>query len=207
MLESALYYNWPDIMMNHTFEEGGINLGELADLFEVYETKDGGVVLIIIANDEVFTKFCSVFDLNLYQDEKYNNLVSRIINKEELTKEINKVTSKISSKELEQMMDNEGISASICNELNEVHLDPQVIDQNSIVEIEHPDLGIMRMSKPPANLKGQEIFPRSLAPILGFDNREVLSAIDIDNDTIDRMEAREKQNREMLASLMQAAEE
>ena len=207
MLESALYYNWPDIMMNHTFEEGGINLGELADLFEVYETKDGGVVLIIIANDEVFTKFCSVFDLNLYQDEKYNNLVSRIINKEELTKEINKVTSKISSKELEQMMDNEGISASICNELNEVHLDPQVIDQNSIVEIEHPDLGIMRMSKPPANLKGQEIFPRSLAPILGFDNREVLSAIKIDNATIDRMEAREKQNREMLSSLMQAAEE
>ena len=63
------------------------------------------------------------------------------------------------------------------------------------------------MSKPPANLKGQEIFPRSLAPILGFDNREVLSAIEIDNDTIERMEAREKQNREMLASLMQAAEE
>ena len=127
--------------------------------------------------------------------------------KEFYVKEINKVTSKISSKELEQMMDNEGISASICNELNEVYLDPQVIDQNSIVEIEHPDLGIMRMSKPPANLKGQEIFPRSLAPILGFDNREVLSAIEIDNDTIDRMEAREKQNREMLASLMQAAEE
>ena len=197
MLESALYYNWPDIMMNHTFEKGGINLGELADLFEVYETKDGGVVLIIIANDEVFTKFCSVFDLNLYQDEKYNNLVSRIINKEELTKEINKVTSKISSKELEQMMDKEGISASICNELNEVHLDPQVIDQNSIVEIEHPDLGIMRMSKPPANLKGQEIFPRSLAPILGFDNREVLSAIEIDNDTIDRMEARETKSRDV----------
>ena len=64
MLESALYYNWPDLMMNYTFEEGGINLGELADLFEVYETIDGGVVLIIIANDEVFTKFCSVFDLS-----------------------------------------------------------------------------------------------------------------------------------------------
>ena len=94
--------------------------------------------MIIIANDEVFTKFCSVFDLNLYQYEKYNNLVSRIINKEELTKEINKVTSKISSKELEQMMDDEGISASICNELNEVHLDPQVIDQNSILEIDTP---------------------------------------------------------------------
>ena len=46
-------------MMNHTFDEGGINLGELADLFDVYETKDCWVVLIIIASDEVFSKFCN----------------------------------------------------------------------------------------------------------------------------------------------------
>ena len=207
MMESALYYNWPDLMMNYTFDEGGVNIGELADLFEVYETNDGGVVLIIIANDEVFTKFCTVFDLSLHLDEKYNNLVSRIINKEELTIEINKVTRSLSSKELEDKMDREGISASICNELNEVYQDPQVVEQGSITEIDHPELGIMRMPKPPANLKGQGSFPRSLAPILGHDNREVLSSINIDDDTIQRMEDREKQNREMLASLMQANEE
>ena len=207
MMESALYYNWPDLMMNYTFDEGGVNIGELADLFEVYETNDGGVVLIIIANDEVFTKFCTVFDLSLHLDEKYNNLVSRIINKEELTIEINKVTRLLSSKELEDKMDREGISASICNELNEVYKDPQVVEQGSIAEINHPELGIMRMPKPPANLKGQSSFPRSLAPILGYDNREVLSSINIDDDTIQRMEDREKQNREMLASLMQANEE
>ena len=207
MMESALYYNWPDLMMNYTFDEGGVNIGELADLFEVYETNDGGVVLIIIANDEVFTKFCIVFDLSLHLDEKYNNLVSRIINKEELTIEINKVTRSLSSKELEDKMDLEGISASICNELNEVYKDPQVVEQGSITEIDHPELGIMRMPKPPANLKGQDSFPRSLAPILGYDNREVLSSINIDDDTIQRMEDREKQNREMLASLMQANEE
>ena len=207
MMESALYYNWPDLMMNYTFDEGGVNIGELADLFEVYETNDGGVVLIIIANDEVFTKFCIVFDLSLHLDEKYNNLVSRIINKEELTIEINKVTRSLSSKELEDKMDREGISASICNELNEVYQDPQVVEQGSITEIDHPELGIMRMPKPPANLKGQDSFPRSLAPILGYDNREVLSSINIDDDTIQRMEDREKQNREMLASLMQANEE
>ena len=207
MMESALYYNWPDLMMNYTFDEGGVSIGELADLFEVYETNDGGVVLIIIANDEVFTKFCTVFDLSLHLDEKYNNLVSRIINKEELTIEINKVTRSLSSKELEDKMDHEGISASICNELNEVYKDPQVVEQGSISEIDHPELGIMRMPKPPANLKGQSSFPRSLAPILGYNNREVLSSINIDDDTIQRMEDREKQNREMLASLMQANEE
>ena len=204
MMESALYYNWPDLMMNYTFEEGGINLGELADLFEVYETKDGGVVLIIIANDEVFTKFCEVFSLSLHQDEKYNNLVSRIVNKEELTKEINKITRNLSSKELEDKMDNEGISASICNDLNEVHLDPQVIEQGSIVEIDHPELGKMRMPKPPANLKGQKEFPRTLAPILGFDNRQILEELKIDNDIIERMEERENQNRMLIKAMMDA---
>ena len=204
MMQSALYYNWPDLMMNYTFEEGGINLGELADLFEVYETKDGGVVLIIIANDEVFTKFCEVFSLSLHQDEKYNNLVSRIVNKEELTKEINKITRSLSSKELEDKMDNEGISASICNNLNEVHLDPQVIEQGSIVEIDHPELGKMRMPKPPANLKGQKEFPRTLAPILGFDNRQILEELKIVNDIIERMEERENQNRIFIKVMMDA---
>ena len=203
MMESALYYNWPDLMMNYTFEEGGINLGELADLFEVYETKDGGVVLIIIANDEIFNKFCEVFELKLHFDEKYNNLVSRIINKKELTEEINKVTRNLSSNELENRMDIEGISASVCNELKDVHTDPQVIEQGSIITIEHPQLGKMRMPKPPASMKGQNIFPNSLAPVLGFDNREILEELGIENDTITRMEDREKQNREMLKVMMQ----
>ena len=204
MMESALYYNWPDLMMNHTFEEGGINLGELADLFEVYETKDGGVVLIIIANDEVFTKFCEVFSLSLHLDEKYNNLVSRIINKEELTEEINKITRNLSSKELEDKMDNAEISASLCNDLNKVHLDPQVIEQGSIVEIDHPELGKMRMPKPPANLKGQKEFPRTLAPILGFDNRQILEELKVENDIIVRMEEREDQNRMLIKAMMDA---
>ena len=52
-------------------------------------------------------------------------------------------------------------------------------------------------------MKGQREFPNSLAPVLGFDNREILEEIGIDNDTILRMEDREKQNREMLKAMMQ----
>ena len=207
MMESALYYNWPDMMINHTFDEGGLNIGELADLFEVYDAKEGSVIMILIPTDDVFNKFCDAFGSDLNKDEKFSNTLARLINKEELTAQINKITKEIKAKDLVAKMDSEEVPASICNKLEDVYKDEQVLYQGSIVEIEHPDLGIMRMSKPPANLKGQEIFPRSLAPILGFDNREVLSAIKIDNATIDRMEAREKQNREMLASLMQAAEE
>ena len=65
----------------------------------------------------------------------------------------------------------------------------------------------MRMPKPPASMKGQRKFPNSLAPILGFDNRKILEELGIDNDTILRMEDREKQNREMLKVMMQVSDE
>ena len=82
----------------------------------------------------------------------------------------------------------------------DVYKDEQVLEQGSIVEIEHPELGKMRMPKPPVNFEGQEEFPRSLAPILGADTREVLADLGIEDDIISSMEEREEQNRVMLAS-------
>ena len=200
MMESALYYNWPDLMINHTFDEGGLNIGELADLFEVYEAKDGSVIMILIPTDEVFNKFCEVFNIELNKDEKFNNTLARLINKEDLTNEINKVTKEFTAKDLVAKMDAEEVPASICNKLEDVYRDEQVLDQGSIVEIEHPELGKMRMPKPPVKFIGQAEFPRSLAPILGADTREVLVDLGIEEEVIGKLEEREEQNRILLES-------
>ena len=200
MMESALYYNWPDLMINHTFDEGGLNIGELADLFEVYEAKDGSVIMILIPTDEVFNKFCEVFNIELNKDEKFNNTLARLINKEDLTNEINKVTKEFTAKDLVAKMDAEEVPASICNKLEDVYRDEQVLDQGSIVEIEHPELGKMRMPKPPVKFIGQAEFPRSLAPILGADTREVLADLGIEEEVIGKLEEREEQNRILLES-------
>ena len=200
MMESALYYNWPDLMINHTFDEGGLNIGELADLFEVYEAKDGSVIMILIPTDEVFNKFCEVFNIELNKDEKFNNTLARLINKEDLTTEINKVTKEFTAKDLVAKMDAEEVPASICNKLEDVYRDEQVLDQGSIVEIEHPELGKMRMPKPPVKFIGQAEFPRSLAPILGADTREVLVDLGIEEEVIGKLEEREEQNRILLES-------
>ena len=200
MMESALYYNWPDLMINHTFDEGGLNIGELADLFEVYEAKDGSVIMILIPTDEVFNKFCEAFNIELNKDEKFNNTLARLINKEDLTTEINKVTKEFTAKDLVAKMDAEEVPASICNKLEDVYRDEQVLDQGSIVEIEHPELGKMRMPKPPVKFIGQAEFPRSLAPILGADTREVLADLGIEEEVIGKLEEREEQNRILLES-------
>ena len=45
MLDSAIYFNWPDLMWNHSFEGDGVQLaGDLADMYEISQASDGAIV-------------------------------------------------------------------------------------------------------------------------------------------------------------------
>ena len=200
MMDSALYYSWPDMMINQTFLEGGESIGELADYFSVYKTNDGFITIILAASDEIFNPFCEYFKVDLHKDERFSNAAARVKNKDDLTAEINKITQKYNTKELIDIMDLHGIPASVVNQLDDIHKDPQVIEQGSLVEVEHPITGTMRMPRPPFKFLNQDKFPNKQATILGADTREVLESLGVENEHILRIEDREEQNRELLAS-------
>jgi crotonobetainyl-CoA:carnitine CoA-transferase CaiB-like acyl-CoA transferase len=45
MLDTGLYFNWPDLMWNHTFIGDDVELsGDLADTYDVHPTADGAIV-------------------------------------------------------------------------------------------------------------------------------------------------------------------
>ena len=199
MMDSALYYSWPDMMINQTFLEGGESIGELADYFSVYKTNDGFITIILAASDEIFNPFCEYFKVDLHKDERFSNAAARVKNKDDLTAEINKITQKYNTKELIDIMDLHGIPASVVNQLDDIHKDPQVIEQGSLVEVEHPITGTMRMPRPPFKFLNQDKFPNKQATILGADTREVLESLGVENEHIRRIEDREEQNRELLA--------
>ena len=159
MMDSALYYSWPDMMINQTFLEGGESIGELADYFSVYKTNDGFITIILAASDEIFNPFCEYFKVDLHKDERFSNAAARVKNKDDLTAEINKITQKYNTKELIDIMDLHGIPASVVNQLDDIHKDPQVIEQGSLVEVEHPITGTMRMPRPPFKFLNQDKFP------------------------------------------------
>ena len=200
MMDSALYYSWPDMMVNQTFLEGGESIGELADYFSVYKTNDGFITIILAANDEIFNLFCEHFKVNLHKDERFGNAAARVKNKDDLTAEINKITQKYTTKEMMNLMDLHEIPASVVNQLDDIHKDPQVVEQDSLVEVEHPIIGTMRMPRPPFKFLNQDKFPKKQATILGADTREVLESLGVENEHILKIEDREEQNRKLLAS-------
>ncbi|MFP6808658.1 MAG: CaiB/BaiF CoA-transferase family protein [Pseudomonadales bacterium] len=45
MLDTAVYFNWPDLMWNYTFQGDDVQLaGDLADMYEISEANDGAIV-------------------------------------------------------------------------------------------------------------------------------------------------------------------
>ena len=88
------------------------------------------------------------------------------------------------------------------NDLDEIHNDPQIKEQASLVEVKHPIAGEMRMPRPPFFFLKQNEFPKSHAPTLGQHNREVLTELCVDEKEIIRMEEREKTNKEIIEGMI-----
>ena len=204
MLDSALYYIWPDVMWSKTLLGEGIDYKpDLFESFPLFKAKDKPISVIVVADSD-FQRFCEVIGCKLYEEEKYATFEQRVLNKETLIPEIEKYLEDKEADVLCEELDKMGIPVASINQLDEIHKDPQVIEQGSLVEVEHPIAGKMRMPKPPFNFFNQNDFPKSHAPILGQHNREVLSELGVEEKELKRMEERERVNKEMIEGMMLA---
>ncbi|HHZ85194.1 MAG TPA: CoA transferase [Gammaproteobacteria bacterium] len=201
MLDSALYYIWPDVMWSKTLLGEGIDYKpDLFESFPLFKAKDKPISVIVVADSD-FQRFCEVIGCKLYEEEKYATFEQRVLNKETLIPEIEKYLEDKEADVLCEELDKMGIPVASINQLDEIHKDPQVIEQGSLVEVEHPIAGKMRMPKPPFNFFNQNDFPKSHAPILGQHNREVLSELGVEEKELKRMEERERVNKEMIEGM------
>ena len=87
------------------------------------------------------------------------------------------------------------------NTRDEVHLDPQVQHNQTLIDTEHPVLGKMRYPKPPVDFGARAPFPIRHAPFLGDHTREILTELKIDEDNIRRLELRDAQDRDAVAAM------
>ena len=204
MLDSALYYIWPDVMWSKTLLGEGIDFKpDLFESFPLFKAKDKPISVIVVADSD-FQRFCDVIGCKLYEDQKYSTFEQRVLNKRTLIPEIEKYLGDKEADVLCEELDKLGIPVASINQLDEIHEDPQVIEQGSLIETEHPLGGKMRMPKPPFNFLNQNEFPKSHAPVLGQHNREVLSELGVEEKELTRMEEREKANKEIIDGMMLA---
>jgi crotonobetainyl-CoA:carnitine CoA-transferase CaiB-like acyl-CoA transferase len=204
MLDSALYYSWPDLMWSRTLlGEGVQHVGEIGDWFPIFKTKDGHVSIVLV-RDESFELLCVWRNSTLHLDSRFQTFADRRKNSAALKDAVEAMFSDVRTLEICESLDAFGVPVARINSLDEVHEDPQVKHAGSLVETRHPVVGAMRYPRPPFHFEGQTSFPERHAPFLGDNTREILSELGIEESEIKRLEERDAANRELLRSLLQA---
>ena len=209
MLESALSYQWPDVMWSRTYVGDGVSSGpgELADWFPTFQAADGPVSIILVS-DGAIELFSIWREASLHTDPRFATPALREANIDELVAEVNALIADVPVAEVCATLDAFGVPVARVNTLDEVFDDEQVRHLGSIIETEHPDGGPMRIARPPVPFGGvretAETFPAKHAPRLGEDSAAVLGELGVDGETIARLLARDAQNAAAVHAMLEA---
>ena len=201
MLESALYYAWPDIMWSRILLGEGIqHSGEVGKWFQIFKAKDGHVCIVLV-RDEDLEVFSIWLDSTLHTDERFQTFPARLANASEFKQAVEDLLADLTADEICENLDAFNIPVARVNSLDEVHEDAQVRHEKSLIETTHPVIGDMRYPKPPFNFADQDPFPLRHAPFPGDHAREILNELGVDEAEITRLEQRDAATRELLKSV------
>lgn len=185
MLDASLQFLWSDALANYIYvgeeKEGRPNL---SDLYRVFATQDG-YITSIVSSDSEWQGFCRAMKRpELADDERYATIAARGKNAFELWDIVEAEYLKYGSTELMALLDGEDVPCGVVNRRDSLHLDPQIVQQKSLLEIKHPTADVTMRSPRPATQFGDAPWEvERHAPMLGEHTDEVLREVLGKDDT------------------------
>ena len=173
MLDAALFFLWPDNMLNYTFvgdEEP--HSGRRSHEGMVRKTRDGYICTMPVQAAEWHGLFRALELPNLFEDERFRTQAG--LDSERFQEALDAAYACFDTDELATRLEQQQVPFAKINPRDDVIDDPQVRAMAALWEFEHPIAGAMRQARPPAQFgeTPAEIFRCS--PELAEHTREVL---------------------------------
>lgn len=138
--------------------------------FDVYESKDGYVV-IAIANDSLFARLCQLMNkTELLDDERFKTDLRRGENERALKVIIEEWLSEYTAEEAVELINKAGIPSSTILNIAEISESEHIRMREMLVEIEHPVAGKVRIPGNPVKLSRTPVEIKDPSPSLGEHN-------------------------------------
>ncbi len=179
MLNSALYFFWPEGMMDHTWLDEGVSPGvAIADTMNLTETADGHIIYYAATDTQRDGLFRAIGQPQLSGDERYrtSNLFRDPGAMEAIATLVVESFRKLPTEEILKRLQAEDVPCGPVHALEEVYLDAQIVHNHALVEWEHPTAGRLRQPRPGAEFGGTPVQPRYTVPALGEHTEEVLAS-------------------------------
>jgi crotonobetainyl-CoA:carnitine CoA-transferase CaiB-like acyl-CoA transferase len=142
--------------------------------YQTFHTKTRDLALAV-GSEKLWKDFCPAIGCpELADDPRYRTNQDRRANRESLLARLQEVFLTRSYEQWEPLLLERGIPVGAINDLGQVVEHPQVKARGSLVEVEHPHLGKVRVAGPAARLSETPAQVRTASPLLGQHTDEVM---------------------------------
>ena len=135
--------------------------------YQTFKTRDGSIILAC-GNDNLFNKFCEVADCaHLTQDPRYSTNAERVKNRGEITRLLDEVFSRRTTRAWVELLDAAGVPTGPINSVAEVFREPQAVARGLKIELDHATAGKIALVASPMRFSQTPITYDLAPPALG----------------------------------------
>jgi formyl-CoA transferase len=146
--------------------------------YQAFEAGDGKYLLIAAGNDRLWATLCEGMGLKeLAEDPRFSTMDRRVENRGELIPILEGEFKKRPRDEWLERLRRLGFPCGPVYTLDEVFRDPHVLSRGMLIEMEHPELGVIKQIGPPMKFSETPCTVGSPPPRLGEHTEEVLRAV------------------------------
>lgn len=160
-----------------------------------FQCADGEWLLLSEPQDRFWPKFCEALGIQQYEkDERFADAAKRRENYKEINAIVEKVFKTKTREEWSKILDEKGGGIAYSPVLRPTDLakDQQALENEYIVEIDHPSMGTVKMVGNPVNFSETPVKVEGYAPQFGQHTEEVLmDVLGYDWDKIEELKEKE----------------
>lgn len=185
MLDAVLAFQWPDAMYNHVFmDTPPPPFPEFGATQKPWRTADGFVATMAPQQAEFVAQCKAINRPDIAEDPRFTTLRLRSGHSRELRALLEPLMAEFRTDDLIEACRRYGAPIGRVNERGQVQDDPQVRHSGSLVEIDHGDLGRVRLARSASQFSGQPLPPPGPAAHLGEHGEAILQELGFDAQQI-----------------------
>jgi crotonobetainyl-CoA:carnitine CoA-transferase CaiB-like acyl-CoA transferase len=175
MLHAAIAWLWPGGVSNETFLGAGVRKsGTASEARMIYQTKDDYLIVASMADAEFRALTNAIGRPELINDPRFRSITERTRNVISIREVLADAFRDRTTAEWIEILREADVVFSRVNTPETLHLDPQVIATEAILELVHPAAGAYRQPAHPVRFLGTPAGVHRHAPTLGEHTEEVL---------------------------------
>lgn len=191
MLDVGLSFLWPDAHADTMIvgDEGAVRVPPIAATYVPTETADGFATVAAVTEQQVTNLLIAVGKEDLLVDPRFSSRDAIMQNLDAFRQEMIDAGGHLSTEDLIARLQEADVPVGPLLRLDEVPGFEPIVENEMLIESEHPQMGAIREPRPPARFENTPSEISRPAPALGADTESVLQELGHDGSAIDKWRA------------------